>query len=465
MHEDPSLEFLEAGHFKRDPRVAEAKKLILEALKDHQSKLTGVRPPKSELIKSYEEVLYDFNHIRGAKLYFPYLGSGFGNGALVELMDGSVKYDMISGIGPHYWGHSHPELTAELFESILNDTVMQGHLQQNIETYHYAKLLTEASGLDHCFFSSSGAMANENALKMIFQKKFPAQRILAFDRCFMGRTLFLSQITDKPSFRENLPSNLFVDYIPFYDHQNPENSIKNTLHALLYHLRRHPKQYAAMCMELVQGEAGFHTGTREFFVALMEELKKHEIAILIDEVQTFGRTGQLFAFQHYQLEEYADIVTIGKLSQVCATLFNNAYKPRPGLLSQTFTSSTTAIYAGYYIVRQLLENRYFGPQGKIEQMHREFLNAFERLEKKYPGMIQGPYGIGSMITFTPLDGEAETVAKFVQDLFQMGVISFVAGSHPTRVRFLAPIGALTVEDIENVMKIVEKVLKQNRQIS
>lgn len=460
MDKENALHTLSAWHFKNDQRIIQAKKMIMEALRDHQSEITGVRPPKTELIQSYQEIIDSFNHIRGGKLYFPYLGSGFGNGSLVELLDGSVKYDMINGIGPHYWGHSHPELMGELIDAIMNDTIMQGNLQQNIETYHFAKLLTEASGLDHCFFSSSGAMANENALKIIFQKKFPAQRILAFEKCFIGRTLALSQITDKPSFRENLPQTLQVDYLPYYNALHPEESLKHTLHALEVHIKRYPKQHAMMCLELVQGEAGFHSGTKEYFQALMAELKKHEIAILVDEVQTFGRTPELFAFHYFQLQEYVDVVTIGKLSQVCATLFKNEYKPKSGLLSQTFTSSTTALYAGYFIVQQLINNHYFGPCGKIEAIHQEFEKHFRNLENCYPDKIKGPYGIGSMIAFTPFDGKSETVSKFVQDLFHEGVISFVAGSSPTRVRFLVPIGTLTSNDIENVMKIVEKVLNK-----
>ena len=135
---------------------------------------------------------------------------------------------------------------------------MQGHLQQNQEAYLLSKLLTEASGLDHCFLSSSGSMANENALKLIFQKKFPATRLLTFEKCFMGRTLSLAQLTDKPSFREGLPSNLAVDYVPFYQEADPEESTRHALRVLHQHLNRYPHQHAAMCFEMIQGEGGMY---------------------------------------------------------------------------------------------------------------------------------------------------------------------------------------------------------------
>jgi 4-aminobutyrate aminotransferase-like enzyme len=454
----PDSHSLAATSFKQDPRIQEAKRLIQETLRAHQQKLNTIRPPQQALVQSYQQTLEAFSQIRGGTLYFPYLGSGWGHGPLVELLDGSVKYDMISGIGPHFWGHSHPALIEVAIEAALSDVIMQGHLQQNQDALLLSQQLVNASGLDHCFLSSSGVMANENALKIAFQKKFPAHRVLAFEHCFMGRTLALSQITDKPAYREGLPHFLNVDYVPFYRAEAPEESTKHAVAILKHHLARYPRQHAVMCFELVQGEAGFHIGSKEFFMALMQVLKEHEIAIMIDEVQTFGRTPQLFAYQYFQLDDYVDLVSIGKLSQVCATLFRSKDKPKPGLLSQTFTSSTTALQTSHWIVQHLLADHYFGPHGKIVTLHDAFETHFKRLEARWPDRIHGPYGIGAMIAFTPFGGENQRVVRFVQELFHAGVIAFVAGTHPTRVRFLIPAGAMTQEDVDAVMLIVEELL-------
>jgi 4-aminobutyrate aminotransferase-like enzyme len=451
-----------ANLLKQDPRIKEGIKILMEAVQSYQRTLTHIRPPQVENVQSYEKTLEEFNIIRGGKLYFPYLGSGWGHGPFVELLDGSIKYDMIGGIGPHFWGHGYPPLIEVAIEAALSDTIMQGHLQQNQDSFLLSQLLVKASGLDHCFLSSSGAMANENALKLAFQKKTPAHRILAFDKCFMGRTLTLSQITDKPSFREGLPLQVQVDYIPFYQMDDPEGSTLLALKALKQHLNRYPQQHAVMCIELIQGEAGFNMGTTDFFVTLMRVLKEHDIPIFIDEIQTFGRTPQLFAYQYFQLEEYVDVVSIGKLAQACATLFRSSLKPKQGLLSQTFTSSTTALQTSYWIIHHLLSDQFYGPTGKIVRLHARFEEHFKRLEAKWPDRIRGPYGIGAMVIFTPFDGEAKHVARFVQDLFQAGVVSFVAGSHPTRVRFLIPAGVMTFEDVDAVMHIVENVLEKGR---
>jgi acetylornithine/N-succinyldiaminopimelate aminotransferase len=441
-----------------DPRIQQAKKLILETIKQHQEQIQGVKPPDPAKKAAYDKMISTFNEYRGGKLAFSYVGSGLGKGALVELLDGSVKYDFINGIGPHCYGHSHASVISSSIDAALSDTVMQGNLQQNKDAFDLIEMLIKVSGLDHCFLTTTGAMANENGLKIAFQKNFPASRILSFDHCFAGRTWTASQITDKPSFREGLPINVFVDYIPYYDISKPEESTKEALQALKKAIERYPKQHAVMCFELVQGEGGFYYGTAEFFKAIMSVLRENGITILIDEVQTFGRLQELFAFQFFGLEEFADIVTIGKVAQVGATLFRKELCPLPGLLSQTFTSSTSAIQASKVIIQELLNGGYYGPQGKNQQMHTYFVNHLQQLSKQYPQLIQGPFGIGSMIAFTPLGGNQKHVNAFIQSLFEAGVMSFVAGSNPTRTRMLLPIMAITKEDIDEVCKLIEKTL-------
>jgi acetylornithine/N-succinyldiaminopimelate aminotransferase len=442
----------------KDPKVLEATKLFLEAVSEHQSHLIGIRPPLPELKYSYDQLLAEFNQYRGNKLYFAYLGSGLGNGPFVELLDGSVKYDFINGIGPHLFGHNHPSLIKTSLEAALSDVIMQGHLQQNVDALDFTRLLIKASKMDHCFLTTSGAMANENALKLAFQKKFPAHRILAFDRCFMGRTLASAQITDKPAFRDGLPNTYLVDYLPYFDPHRPNESTQETIKTLKKHLQRYPKQHAIMCFELIQGEGGFYSAPKEFFETLMQLLKENNIAIFIDEVQTFGRTSSLFAFQHFGLEKYVDIVSIGKLSQVCATLFNDNMSPKPGLLSQTFIGSTSALRAGIFIIQTLLTQNFFGDSGKNMAIQKRFSENFQTLQNRHPQLIQGPYGVGSMVAFTPFNGEADKVAKFVQKLFDNGVMSFVAGSQPTRVRFLVPSGVVSMQDIDAVCEIIESTL-------
>ena len=441
-----------------DHRVAEAKRLLLSAVADQQKQLTVIRPPDPELKSLYDEALKAFATCRGSPLWYPYIGSGIGKGALVELMDGSVKYDFISGIGVHQFGHSHPEFISAAIDGALSDLVMQGNLQQNTEALELMELLLKESKLDHCFLTTSGSMANENGFKVAFQKNAPADRVLAFERGFAGRTLAMSQVTEKAAVREGLPINLSVDYVPFFNPHEPEKSTKQAIAQLNNYIHRYPKKYAVMIFEMVQGEGGFYPGNKEFFRSIMEILKSHHIAILVDEIQTFGRTSKLFAFQHFGIEDLVDIVTIGKLSHVCATLWKAEYNPRPGLLSQTFTGSSTAIQVAKKMIHLMQKEEFFGSHGKNMQVFHHFSQNLSNLSKKHPRLIQGPYGIGSMVAFTPLEGGLDQAIKFGQDLFHAGVLSFIAGKDPTRMRFLLPVGAVTPQDIDNVSKIIEETL-------
>jgi len=80
--------------------------------------------------------------------------------------------------------------------------------------------------------------------------------------------------------------------------------------------------------------------------------------------------------------------------------------------------------------------------------------------KKYPDKIEGPWGIGAMIGMTICKGDGEKSKEFTFKLFDNGALSFIAGSSPTRVRFLLPMGVVTEKDIDNVVAIIEKTLNE-----
>ena len=214
--------------FFTDKNANDAKqKLIKEYLKS--VKKLKPKPPSTPK-EVTEDLLNRFKEVRGGGLVFPYVGTGKGYGALVELTDGSVKYDMIGGIGVNYFGHGNEKIVEASLNSAISDCVMQGNLQQNEESLVVMEKFKQVANLhgaklDHVFLTTSGAMAVENGIKMAFQKKFPADRILAFANCFHGRTTGVSQITDKPFYREGIPDTLKVDYVPF----NAESAVFEAL--------------------------------------------------------------------------------------------------------------------------------------------------------------------------------------------------------------------------------------------
>lgn len=458
---------LAAERLAQDPRIAEAKRLIRAAVDEASRGIDAVRPSEAARLAQYQEWLDAFGQIRGGNLYFPYLASGIGRGPFVELADGSVKLDFITGIGVHGFGHSDPRLLDAGVDAAICDTLMQGNLQQGLESYRIVKTLVDlanesGAALGHCFLSSSGAMANENAFKMAFQRNAPAQRVLSFEGCFAGRTLALAAVTDKAAYRVGLPNVLDVDLLPFYDHRRPEESTAQALRAMRGHLARFPKGHACLWMELVQGEGGYYPGSTSFFRGLIDLAKENDIAVIVDEVQTFARTTRPFAFQHFELDRWVDIVTVGKISQVCATLFTNDYKPKPGLISQTFTASSFAILGGQAILNGLVQAGHFGRDGRNQRLHERFVQGLEQIAARHDNWIRGPFGIGAMIAFTPGNGSADTGKELVKRLYDAGLMSFTAGSHPTRVRFLVPLGNTSFEHIDQACQIIESVVAEMR---
>ncbi len=451
--------------FFADPRIKEAKKLIQDALKEHQKQITGVKPGNPELKESYDALLKNMGEYRGGALFYNYLGTGIGNGPLVELADGSVKYDFITGIGVHYMGHSHPGVIDAQITGAISNTVMNGHLQQNVDSAKLIELISKqacknGAEVKNVFLTTSGAMANENAFKMIFQKRYPAARFFSFEKCFSGRTLGMAWVTDKAAYRQGLPKTIDVDYIPFYCAGDHQGSIDLAVKAMKKAITRFPGQHAGFCMELIQGENGSWVGHTEYFEALIKVCQENNVSVFIDEVQTFGRTDELFSFQHFKLDKYADVVAIGKNSQVCATLFKDDHKPKPGLMSQTFTGASSQISASYYIINEIVNGGYLGKNGKIEKLHAHFKGHLEKLAAKYPDKVSGPFGIGAMVAMTVFGGDEAKSKAFTMKLFENGALSFMAGTTPTRVRFLMPIMAVENKHIDDVCALIEKTLNE-----
>ena len=465
MSQTPSATALAAQKLANDPRVAQAKQLLREALLEHQQSIDGIRPPQAEQADQNQQLLDSFAKMRGGGLYFPYISSGLGNGPYVELNDGSVKLDMITGIGVHGLGHSHAALLDAGVDAALCDTVMQGNLQQGKPSVDFTRLLLElanesGAGLDHCFLTTSGAMANENSLKIAFQKNHPANRVLAFKQCFAGRTLALAQLTDKAAYRKGLPDTIAVDYLPFFDARQPAESTAETIRVLRDKLNRYPDQYACLWIELIQGEGGYYPGDKDYFLRLIDEVKQHGIAVIADEVQTFCRTTRPFAFQHFELDKQVDLVTIGKISQVCATLFRDDFKPQPGLISQTFTGSSWALMAGQTILQQLVDHGHFGADGKNMQLFKHFENGLQEIAGRHPGIVSGPFGLGGMVVFTPGDGSAQVAKSMVHRMYELGLMSFMAGANPYRIRFLMPLGCVTTQHIDQALKIIDQAASE-----
>ena len=397
--------------------------------------------------------------LRGRPLFLPYIGSGAGRGVYVELEDGSVKMDLINGIGIHIMGHGHPQIIEASLEASLLDPLMQGNLQLNRQWSLLAEklvqLASKKSRLKHCWLTTSGSMANENALKITRQKNTPARKIITMKEAFAGRTTIMAEISDNPSHKIGLPSYNEVLRVDFF---KDRRSTEHSLSQLKKHIQENKGNIAAFVFEPVLGEGGYKVAPREFFIPLLEECQKEGIAIWVDEIQTFCRTGEFFAYQTLDLGSYVDVVTVAKALQLGATLYTSEYNPGPGLIAGTFVGSTNQLHVGLKILEILDKDDYMGPSGKIKTIHQQFTTMLKNLSKSTcKGLLSDIEGLGLMIAFTPFKGEKEKQTQCLKTLFKNGLIAFGCGHSPYRIRFLIPT-VMQSEDISIAEKIIEQSL-------
>lgn len=431
------------------------KNLVAEVQKlSHQ--IRSPLDPQTSKASAGEQAVAQINALRGRPLFYPYVGTGVGRGPYVELEDGSVKIDLINGIGIHIMGHSHPAVIEACLEGALKDIVMQGHLQANGEYLKISEklvsLASRKSRLKHVWLTTCGTMANENALKIVRQKKTPARKIIAMKDAFAGRSTMMAEVTDNPAFKQGLPEYNEVLRIPFPEKNNNGESLR----VLKEHVTQHKNDICCFVFEPMLGEGGYKVPVREDLIALLDFCKQQGIPIWADEVQTFCRTGEFFAFETLDFGDYVDVVTIAKTAQVGATLYTEEYNPQPGLIAGTFASSSVSLNAGHRILDTLETQGYMGQDGKIAKIHKEFIGMLNRLnEGSCKGLLRDAGGLGLMVAVTPLDGSKEKQIELLKTLYKNGLMTFGCGKGPYRLRFLIP-AVMTSEDIQVAEKIIEK---------
>ena len=410
--------------------------LIHQITKEIEAKNKGItqaQAPQKEKKQEYEQLLNTISDLRGRPLFYPYVSSGHGQGPFVQLLDESVKLDFICGIGPHILGHSHPKILKACLKGALEDVVMQGHLQVNQVYKELLESLTKAAGkhsrLTHAWFCPSGSMANENALKVIRQKHQGARKILAFEKAFAGRTTLMCEITDNPNIKQGLPAYDEVLRVPF----SPEDP-SMALQALKSHWEKEQSNIAVFMMELMQGDGGCFIAPRDFFAPLLDFCKSKGIAVWFDEVQTFARSGKMFAFETLDLGEYVDICTIGKTLNLSASLWTKEYNPKPGLVSGTFSGASSSFHSALVIlksIQSLIE------EDQINKIGWAWSERLKKLEKE--GLLSNIQGWGLMWGAAPKKHSPQEVKQLLQRLFDKGLICFSCGQGSVkRLRFLLP---------------------------
>lgn len=228
-----------------------------------------------------------------------------GSGVWLYDSDGNAYLDALTGIAVCGLGHAHPVVAKAIADQaatlIHTSNLYQVPLQEAL-----GKALRDVSGMELCFFSNSGAEANEAAIKLArlfgHQKNVVDPEILVMENAFHGRTLATLSATGNKKVQVGFePLVQGFIRVPFGD-----------IAAIEQALAEHPN-IVAVLVEPIQGEGGIRTAPNGF--AYLEQLRavcdKHDLLMMLDEIQTGnGRTGKYFAYQHTTIKP--DVVTTAK---------------------------------------------------------------------------------------------------------------------------------------------------------
>jgi acetylornithine/N-succinyldiaminopimelate aminotransferase len=224
-----------------------------------------------------------------------------GSGSWLTDQNGKHYLDFLQGWAVNCLGHCNPGVVNALHQQA-QKLINPSPAFYNGPMIRLSDLLTANSCFDKVFFANSGAEANEGAIKLARKwgqlHKNGAYEIITFDHSFHGRTLATMSASGKPGW-----DTMFAPQVPGFPKANL-NDIESVKKCIT-------DKTVAIMLEPVQGEGGVIPCDDSFMRELRQLTQENNLLLIVDEVQAgFGRTGTLFAYQHYGIEP--DIMTLGK---------------------------------------------------------------------------------------------------------------------------------------------------------
>ncbi|WP_394578788.1 aspartate aminotransferase family protein [Cytobacillus firmus] len=392
-------------------------------------------------------------------------------GSTIEDENGKNYLDFASGVGVNNVGHCHPEVI-EAVKRQLDTMIHVGHNVAYYPSYiQLAEELNELTGSQKMvYFSNSGAEANEGAIKLA-KKATKRPAILSFKRGFHGRTLAATSITFSSSaYRQDyeglLPSVYACEYpYPFRTGLSYEEETKRCIQSIneVFQYQVAPSQVAAIILEPVQGEGGYIVPPKEFLKQIREICNQHGILLIFDEVQTgFGRTGKMFAYEHFGVEP--DILTLGKgiasgfpLSAIIAKK-EIMEKWEPGTHGGTYGGNPVSCAAALASIEILKREGIDNAQTLGGYLKQQLYD----LQSEY-SVIGDVRGLGLMIgiEFTDEKGspDASTVNWLKNFALEHGVILLTCGTEKNVLRFIPPV-TVSKEELDQAVSVLKEGLQQ-----
>lgn len=364
-----------------------------------------------------------------------------GQGVRVWDREGKEYLDFISGIGVMEVGHCHPEIVKAI-QGQVKELIHCSNLYHIRLQVELAEELCRCSFADRVFFSNSGAEANEAAIKLA--RKFGSSRgafeILSMENSFHGRTLATLGITGQTKYQKGFgPFASGVRFVPFNDLSQVEQGFSS--------------KTCAVILEPIQGEGGIKVADKSFLQGLRQLCDQEGILLILDEVQCgLGRTGRLFAYEHYGIEP--DILTVAKPLgggfPMGATLAREevANSFQPGDHASTFGGNPLACAAALAFLRVLIEERLVE---KAEERGGYFRQQLEKIKEEFH-LIKEVRGKGLMVGMELYSGAREVV----KECRERGLLINCAAGNT--LRFLPPL-IVQKEDINRALEILAESLR------
>ena len=429
--------------------------------------VTELPGPKSrEVLRRKEQVIVDAKSI-----YLPIVIDR-AHGIVVHDIDGNTFLDWTGGIGCLNVGHTNEAVSAALHAQVdrfLHTDFTMVPYESYVELAERLLAVTPISGPKKAAFFNSGAEAVENAVKLA---KLATGRsaVITFERAFHGRTLMAMSLTSKQHpYKAGMGPFAPEIYRAPYPYPYRGDAIDATGPALaelreMFTTHVAPENVAAIIFEPVQGEGGFIVPPKEWVQGLRQIADEHGIVLIADEVQSgYGRTGRMFAIEHFGVEP--DIITVAKSIAagvpISGVLGRAEIVDRAGdsTIGGTYVGSPLGCVAGIAVLDQI-EQRDLLARGRAigERMR----SRFEAMQATYP-QLGDVRGLGPMLALefvkdpTTKEPAPELATAVAEGAMQRGLMILKAGINGQCLRVLIALVA-TDEQIDETLDVFEETL-------
>ena len=367
-----------------------------------------------------------------------------GQGTRVYDAEGREYLDFLAGIAVNVLGHCHPKVTLALQQQAQH-LMHASNLFYTEPQVRLALVLVDHSFADKVFFCNSGAEANEAAIKLA--RRWAHERdgqgryeVVSMLNSFHGRTLATLTATGQEKVRkgfEPLPEGF--QYVPYNDVEALSKAVS--------------AKTAAVLVEPVQGEGGIRVATPVFLKACKDICREQGALLIFDEVQSgMGRTGRLFAYEHFGV--VPDVMTLAKglgggvAIGACLATDDVAKVFTPGSHGSTLGGNPLVCAAALAVLEVILEDQDI--LGHCARIGEYFMKGLQELQGRCPAITE-IHGLGLMIGIE-LTMDAREV---VQDMRKRGIL--INATSERKLRFVPPL-IVTQAEIDRVVATLGDVV-------